>query len=51
VGLSNLEVSLWSHMGWLLKTEASLIDHANVQDLRDQWFYRYVLHECCKHMT
>jgi hypothetical protein len=29
-------------MGWLFKTEASLIDYANVQDLKDQFFYRWV---------
>jgi hypothetical protein len=28
-------------MGWLFKTEASLIYYANVQDLKDQWFYRW----------
>jgi hypothetical protein len=27
-------------MGWVFKTEASLIDYANVQDLKDQFFYR-----------
>jgi hypothetical protein len=30
-------------MGWLFKTEASLIDYADVQDLKDQWFYRCVI--------
>uniref|UniRef100_A0A383V3J7 Fatty acid desaturase domain-containing protein n=1 Tax=Tetradesmus obliquus TaxID=3088 RepID=A0A383V3J7_TETOB len=32
----------WSHMGWLFKTEASLIDYANVQDLKDQFFYKFL---------
>jgi hypothetical protein len=29
-------------MGWLFSTEASMLDYANADDLKSQWFYRYV---------
>eukprot|EP00775_Hariotina_reticulata_P004324 gene4324-4577_t len=30
----------WSHFTWLFSTEASMLDYANVPDLKNQFFYR-----------
>jgi stearoyl-CoA desaturase (delta-9 desaturase) len=37
---SPYEGFFWSHMGWLFSTEASMLDYANADDLKSQWFYR-----------
>jgi hypothetical protein len=30
-------------MGWLFSTEASMLDYANADDLKSQWFYRWIV--------
>lgn len=32
----------WSHVLWLFRTEASIVDYSNVADLKSQWFYRFL---------
>jgi fatty-acid desaturase len=40
---SPYEGFFWSHMGWLFSTEASMLDYANADDLKSQWFYRWIV--------
>ncbi|KAF6260540.1 MGDG specific palmitate delta-7 desaturase [Scenedesmus sp. NREL 46B-D3] len=39
---SPYEGFFWSHMGWLFSTESSMLDYANADDLKAQWFYRFM---------